>query len=332
LQLLFKHGRSPASRVSAKEIRITATKGTYGNGGSGSPQRPLLGLVDSQMVRLRLDDFPRGIFSSIESSAKIANWKQTNQLQIAILKLSGGAKTFYQGCAEPHTKETNWQTFKEAFRSRYKDVHTDQYHFTRLKTARQEKNESPQQSADRCRELAQKITRKVDDPVAQRVHCENAERMLLASVVSVLNGPDGKHTKYASPSPVHQALQTALAVEQAEKQDRFNESFYTRFEKSVRLTSQSPSSTYAGSSRTRQSADARVSRRTHSQQYKGSKDRVQSPRNAQIREAQKCYECEGVEHIARECPTRLKREAKNADSPRKRDPCEAPSRPRFSGE
>jgi len=82
-------------------------------------------------------------FSGIESSVKIANWKQTDQLQIAILKLSGGADTFYQGCVELHTKETNWQTFKEAFRSRYKDVHTDQYHFTRLQTARQKKNESP---------------------------------------------------------------------------------------------------------------------------------------------------------------------------------------------
>ena len=50
-------------------------------------------------------------FSNIESSAKIGNWKQTGQLQIAILKLSGGAKTFYQGCAELHTEETNWQTF-----------------------------------------------------------------------------------------------------------------------------------------------------------------------------------------------------------------------------
>jgi len=82
-------------------------------------------------------------FSSIESSAKIANWKQTDQLQIAILKLSGGAKTIYQGCTELHTKETDWQTFKEAFRSRYKDVHTDQYHFIRLQTAHQKKNESP---------------------------------------------------------------------------------------------------------------------------------------------------------------------------------------------
>jgi len=81
-------------------------------------------------------------FSSIESSAKITNWKQTDQLQIAILKLNGAQK-FYQGCAELHTKETNWQTFKEAFRSGYQDVHTDQYHFTRLQTARQKKNESP---------------------------------------------------------------------------------------------------------------------------------------------------------------------------------------------
>ena len=72
-------------------------------------------------------------FSSIESSGKIANWKQTDQLQIAILKLSGSAKTFYQGCAEFHTKETNWPQFKEAFRLRYRNVHTDQNHFTNFK-------------------------------------------------------------------------------------------------------------------------------------------------------------------------------------------------------
>jgi len=99
-------------------------------------------------------------FSNIESSAKIGNWKQTGQLQIAILKLSGGAKTFYQGCAELHNKETNWQTFNEAFRSRYKDVHTDQYHFTRLQTVCKKKNECLEEFADRCLELAQKITQK----------------------------------------------------------------------------------------------------------------------------------------------------------------------------
>jgi hypothetical protein len=69
---------------------------------------------------ISIEDF----FSNV-SSTKIANCKQTDQLQIAILKLNEGTKTFYQGCAELHTKETDWHTFKKAFRSRYKDVHTD---------------------------------------------------------------------------------------------------------------------------------------------------------------------------------------------------------------
>jgi hypothetical protein len=47
-----------------------------------------------------------------------------------------------------------------------------------LQSERQSKNEGPQEFADRCRALAQKITCKVDDPVAQRVNLENAERML----------------------------------------------------------------------------------------------------------------------------------------------------------
>jgi hypothetical protein len=119
------------------------------------------------------------------------------------------------------------QTFKEAFISRYKDVNTDQYHFTILQTARQKKNENPQKFADSCRELEQKIMRKLEDPVAYRVHAENAERILPASFVSGLNGPVGKHTSYAFPSSMHQDLLIALAVEQTEKQETFYDSFYT---------------------------------------------------------------------------------------------------------
>ena len=47
----------------------------------------------------------------------------------------------------------------------------------KLQTARQAKNEDPVQLTDRCRGLAQNIIRKVDDPVMQRVHNENAERI-----------------------------------------------------------------------------------------------------------------------------------------------------------
>jgi hypothetical protein len=44
-------------------------------------------------------------FASIESSAKIVNWQETDRLEIAILKLCGAAKIFYQSCAELHTEE-----------------------------------------------------------------------------------------------------------------------------------------------------------------------------------------------------------------------------------
>ena len=71
---------------------------------------------------------------------------------------------------------------------------------------------------------------KTDDQVARRVHRENAERMLLASFISGLAGKVGKYVRYQSPRNLEQALQIALVVQEAEKQEKFNESFYTRFE------------------------------------------------------------------------------------------------------
>jgi hypothetical protein len=59
--------------------------------------------------------FLEEFFSITGSSAKISNWKQTDQLQIVILKLCGSVKTFCQGCAELHTKETNWQMLRKHF-------------------------------------------------------------------------------------------------------------------------------------------------------------------------------------------------------------------------
>jgi len=68
--------------------------------------------------------------------------------------------------------------------------------------ARQGKNESPQEFADRCRALARRITCQVDDPIAQIVHQENAERMLLATFIAGLGGIPGKEVCYASPVSV----------------------------------------------------------------------------------------------------------------------------------
>ena len=50
-----------------------------------------------------------------------------------------------------------------------------------------------------CQGLAQKIIYKVDDPVAQRVHNENAERMLLGTFITGLIGAPGLQLRYSNP-------------------------------------------------------------------------------------------------------------------------------------
>ena len=177
-----------------------------------------------------------------------------------------------------------------------------------LQTARQRRNEGPQEFADRCRALAQKLVCKVDDPQAQRIHQENAERMLLAAFVSGLIGMPGKQCRYANPQNLQQALSIALTVEQAEKQDRFSDSFYTRYHKTVRLLARSPNGKKRG--------EGRPSRRNSSPTAKPSSRGPNSAgnfsRNAKTESALRCYECQGVEHFAEECPTRLRRVSQNA--------------------
>jgi len=89
--------------------------------------------------------------STLEASARIGRWEPKDAVEIAALKLEISARVFYQGCTELHTRGPSWNTFKEVFRKRYDDVHTDQYHYARLQMAQKGKNESPQEFADRYR-------------------------------------------------------------------------------------------------------------------------------------------------------------------------------------
>ena len=85
---------------------------------------------------------PEEFISSTESSARIGRWEEADKVEIAILKLAGSAKTFYKGCPELHADSLTWPKFMTVFRNRYKDVHTDQYHYMKLQTARQAKGQS----------------------------------------------------------------------------------------------------------------------------------------------------------------------------------------------
>jgi hypothetical protein len=269
-------------------------------------------------------------FASIESSARIGNWQDNDQREIAVLRLTGSAKLFYQGCTKLHEAGVTWQTFKVAFRHRYKDVHMDQYHFTRLQTARQRKNESPQEFADRCRTLAQKVMVKVDDPQIQHVHRENANCMLLASFVSGLEGVASCQTRFCNPQTLEDALKIVLSMQETEKLEQFNESFYTRFDKLVCLLSRSPDRSRSGNENQRQTTDSQAVNHLRSQRV-GTPGKVGRSETARLRSVRTgaalcCYECQGIGHCARECLTRQKREAKVSDLSGKRKPTERSER------
>ena len=68
--------------------------------------------------------------------------------------------------------------------------------------------------------------------------------MLLASFVTRLTGNPGTQCRYANPQSMDQALRIALSVQEAERQEKFSESFYANFDRSVRLMSKSPNRRY----------------------------------------------------------------------------------------
>jgi hypothetical protein len=65
-----------------------------------------------------LEDF----LTSIELVSRMVNWEDRDKFEIALLKLTVSAKLFHQGCPELHKPNANWQTFKEQFSKRYRDV------------------------------------------------------------------------------------------------------------------------------------------------------------------------------------------------------------------
>jgi len=79
------------------------------------------------------------------------------------------------------------------------------------------------------------VISKVKDPIAQQIHRENADRMCLASFVSGLSGVVSRQVRYAHPRNLQEILNSALAVDEAEKQERRNETF-TRGQTSVQAS------------------------------------------------------------------------------------------------
>ena len=160
--------------------------------------------------------------------------------------------------------------------------------------------------------------------------------MLLARFVSGLIGVPGRQVRFSHPQSLEEALTTALSVQEGERQERFNVSFYTRSEKSVRLLSEPQSRPDSGSKNRRQSDEPRAERQAPSQRHSApaSTTRVEPQENRKTRReaAIRCYDYDGRGHFARECPTRLRKEKNLSDSPGRKTPSERSKRSHVPGD
>jgi len=110
----------------------------------------------------------------VESSVIRGKWCEFDKIQIRVLKITEAAKAFYNSNPELHSTSISWENFKAKFLNRFRDVRSDHYHFMQLQTTNQMKDETPHKFLDRCRSLAMKTVPKVEDPLFQKFHYDQA--------------------------------------------------------------------------------------------------------------------------------------------------------------
>jgi len=243
--------------------------------------------------------------------------------QYAALRQTDVARQFYNTCLELHSPGATRQKFKDEFRHRFHETHTDQYNFMKLHTARQRRNETPNSlltDVVLChKELSARWM-----TLRQRIHNENADRMLLASFVAGLAGVAGRQTRFSNPQSLDQDLKIALTFQEAEMQETFSESFNANLNDSLKLHSTGRTHHYShephGSSEARRANNRKQTQRAVTSRGRN-RLKTSVNRNEETKVALRCYEYDGFGHFARECATRLNLEA----SSRRSQPPDQPS-------
>ena len=82
-------------------------------------------------------------FEAIDEAAEMGRLSTKDKVRLARLKLRGVAKSFYSTQQGLKGDDVEYADFKTEFVQRFKDKQVDQYHYTSLEDASQEKTRVP---------------------------------------------------------------------------------------------------------------------------------------------------------------------------------------------
>ena len=159
-------------------------------------------------------------FESINEAAEMGRLSSKDKIRLARLKLRGAARVFYSAQPQLRADDVTYEEFRTAFVNRFKDKHTDQYHYARMQNTSQEKNESPDVFLDRLRKMCQRTVRSSNNPVEQAVINQEAERGLLDAFINGLIGAPGKQVRLQMPETIDKALNMAIIATNAEREEK----------------------------------------------------------------------------------------------------------------
>jgi hypothetical protein len=159
-------------------------------------------------------------FESINEAAEMGRLSSKDKVRLAQLKLRGTARAFYSAQPQLRADDVSYEEFRTAFINRFKDKHTDQFHYARLQNASQEKNESPEVFLDRLRKLCQRTIRSSENAEAQAVINQEADRRLLAAFINGLVGVPGRQVRLQMPETIDKALNMAVNATNAEREEK----------------------------------------------------------------------------------------------------------------
>jgi hypothetical protein len=156
-------------------------------------------------------------FTQIDTYATVSNWTDDEKALIAKAKLQGIALQFVQGREFLANDSCPYALLREHLTERFSEKMPAQHHYTKLQDAVQDKGESVEAFADRCRRLCQKTIRHVEDEATQRIINEEAERRLVAAYINGLAKIEGQQVRFRMPHTLEEAVQVAVTVSNAER-------------------------------------------------------------------------------------------------------------------